>query len=56
VGGDVHHLRDSHPFATFVDYHVPEDDINRARSLRVVMEKHAGRVFVVAIVHDEWTI
>jgi len=57
-GGDHYDVLETHPGDVVVDFHVPQrrPDQHDWRSLRLVFEKSADTWYLVAIVHDEWTI
>lgn len=59
-GNTIDNLADVYPDTTVVEYHFsgfdPQYDGMDWRSLRIVLEKEAGQWYLVAIIHDEWTI
>jgi hypothetical protein len=57
-GGDHYDVLEDHPGDLVVDFHesAAHSDRNDWRSLRLVFEKSDDTWYLVAIVHDEWTI
>lgn len=59
VGTSLDNLRELYPEATVVEFHHPGVDPAFEgldwRSLRLVLLREAGRWWLVAVVHDEWT-
>jgi hypothetical protein len=60
TGNTLINLDDVYPDASFVEFHFsgfdPQYDGMDWRSLRLVFEEDDGDWYLVAIVHDEWTI
>jgi len=59
-GNTIDNITKVFPDSTVVEYHFPGFDPQYGgmdwRSLRVVLEEVEGRWYVVALVHDEWTV
>lgn len=59
-GNTIDNILDVFPGATTVEYHFsgfdPQYEGMDWRSLRIVLEEENGQWYIVAIVHDEWTI
>ncbi|QOY35587.1 hypothetical protein AWH56_023410 [Anaerobacillus isosaccharinicus] len=59
-GNTIDNTEDIFPDATVVEYHFssidPQYEGMDWRSLRLVLEEENGEWFLVAIIHDEWTI
>lgn len=59
-GNSVNNLKDVYPNHPFIDYHFSGFDQKSKgmdwTSLRLVFQKQNGEYFIVAIVHDQWTI
>jgi hypothetical protein len=57
-GGDNYNVLDDHPKDVVVDFHVPSTGAERNdwRSLRLIFEEKDNSWYLVAVVHDEWTI
>lgn len=59
-GNSINNLKEIYPKHHFIDYHFSGFDqkLNGMdwTSLRLVFEKQYGEYFLVAIVHDQWTI
>ncbi|WP_025028463.1 hypothetical protein [Caldalkalibacillus mannanilyticus] len=59
-GNTIDNILDVYPGATTVEYHFsgfdPQYEGMDWRSLRIVLEEENGEWYIVAIVHDEWTI
>lgn len=60
TGNTTSNLCESYPGAAFVEYHMPGTDPRYGgmdwASLRLVFEASAGKVYLVGVVHDQWTI
>jgi hypothetical protein len=59
-GNTINNIAEFYPEAVAIEYHFPGFDPQYEgmdwRSLRLVLEEKDGRLYLVAIVHDEWTI
>jgi hypothetical protein len=59
-GNSLHNLKEVYPAAKFIEYHFsgldPKYEGMDWRSLRLVFEKDNGEWWLVAIIHDQWTI
>lgn len=59
-GSSINNIKDIYPNHHYIDYHFSGFDQKYAgmdwTSLRLVFEKNDGQYFVVAIIHDQWTI
>lgn len=59
-GNSVNNLKEIYPKQHFIDYHFSGFDQKMKgmdwTSLRLVFEKQNGEYFLVAVIHDQWTI
>ena len=59
-GNSVNNLKEIYPNRHFIDYHFSGFDQKLKgmdwTSLRLVIEKQNGEYFLVAVIHDQWTI
>lgn len=59
-GNSTNNLKDIYPNKHFIDYHFSGFDQKLKgidwTSLRLVFEKRNGEYFLVAIIHDQWTV
>ena len=59
-GNSVNNLKEIYPNHPFIDYHFSGFDQKLEgmdwTSLRIVFQKQNGEYFIVAIIHDQWTI
>ncbi|MGF1923662.1 MAG: hypothetical protein ACQUHE_05750 [Bacteroidia bacterium] len=59
-GNSINNLREIFPKQHFIDYHFSGFDQKMQgmdwTSLRLVFEKRDGEYFLVAVIHDQWTI
>ncbi len=59
-GNTTNNLLTVYPNAEFVEFHFtgfdPQYDGMDWTSLRIVMEEYNGQLYVIGIIHDEWTI
>lgn len=59
-GNSINNIKDIYPHHHFIDYHFSGFDQKHEgmdwTSLRLVFEKEDGQYFLVAIIHDQWTI
>lgn len=60
LGNSTNNLKEIYPNCHFIDYHFSGFDQKLKgmdwTSLRLVFEKQNGEYFLVAIIHDQWTI
>ena len=59
-GNSINNIQDIFPNAHFIEFHFEGFDPNLQgmdwRSIRLVFDEIEGNLFLVAIIHDEWTI
>lgn len=57
-GNSLDNLAEVYPGLHFVDYHIPGTDPSGMdwRSLRLVFKKYNNEYYLVAVIHDQWTI
>lgn len=59
-GNSVNNLKEIYPNSHFIDYHFSGFDQKLKgidwTSLRLVFEKYKGEYFLVAVIHDQWTV
>lgn len=60
VGNTTNNLTNVYPNGEFVEFHFtgfdPQYDGMDWTSLRIVMEEYNGQLYVIGIIHDEWTV
>ncbi len=60
LGNSINNIKDIYPNHHYLDYHFSGFDQKFEgmdwTSLRLVFEKYEGQYFLVAIIHDQWTI
>lgn len=59
-GNSPNNIPEIYPGAVFIEYHFPEIDPQYGgldwRSLRLVFKENEGKWYLLAVVHEEWTI
>jgi len=56
-GNSVNNLQAAYPECDFIEYYFPgTEDYPDWRALRLVFKQYQGRLYLVGLVHDQWTI
>ena len=60
TGNTINNIEDVYPNAQFVEFHFTGFDPQYTgmdwTSLRIVMEEYNSQLYIIGIIHDEWTI